>query len=88
MTGTRPNVIELTDVSLRLPYHSHSSYNLKQMVSRRLVGKGNSVEWVDALNVVTLNVAPGERIGVVGPNGAGKTSLLKVISGADRKSVV
>jgi ABC-type polysaccharide/polyol phosphate transport system ATPase subunit len=31
---------------------------------------------------VTLNVAPGERIGVVGPNGAGKTSLLKVISGA------
>ena len=82
MTGTMPPIIELTDVSLRLPYHSQSSYNLKRMVGRLLVGKRNSVEWVIALNGVTLNVTAGERIGVLGSNGAGKTSLLKVISGA------
>lgn len=30
---------------------------------------------------VTLEVAPGEMLGVIGPNGAGKTSLFNLISG-------
>lgn len=30
---------------------------------------------------VSLDVRPGDRIGLVGPNGAGKTSLLKIASG-------
>jgi len=34
-----------------------------------------------ALFDVSLEVAPGEAIGVVGPNGAGKSTLMRVISG-------
>jgi len=34
-----------------------------------------------ALFDVSLEVAPGEAVGVIGPNGAGKTTLMRVISG-------
>jgi ATP-binding cassette subfamily F protein uup len=30
---------------------------------------------------LTLNIGPGERIGIVGPNGAGKTTFLKMLNG-------
>ncbi|WP_371422430.1 ABC transporter ATP-binding protein [Tardiphaga sp.] len=35
-----------------------------------------------ALSNVNLNVASGERLGLIGPNGSGKTTLINCISGA------
>lgn len=34
--------------------------------------------------VPRLDVAPGERIGLVGPNGSGKSTLLRVLAGLER----
>jgi branched-chain amino acid transport system ATP-binding protein len=39
---------------------------------------------LQVLENVTLEVGPGEAVGIVGPNGAGKTTLLDMIAGAVR----
>jgi ABC-type branched-subunit amino acid transport system ATPase component/ABC-type branched-subunit amino acid transport system permease subunit len=36
---------------------------------------------LDVLRQVSIDVAPGEIVGLIGPNGAGKTTLMNVISG-------
>jgi ABC-type branched-subunit amino acid transport system permease subunit/ABC-type branched-subunit amino acid transport system ATPase component len=36
---------------------------------------------VVALSDITLNVAPGQMVGIIGPNGSGKTTLFNLISG-------
>lgn len=40
-----------------------------------------SFEKVEAVKGISLNVRPGEVVGVVGPNGAGKTTTIKMILG-------
>lgn len=48
---------------------------------RRLRGKGRpSEEIIWALHDVSLNVMPGEVIGIIGQSGSGKSTLLKVLS--------
>ena len=37
-----------------------------------------------ALNGVSLEIAPGERFGLIGPNGSGKTTLINCVSGSLR----
>ena len=46
-----------------------------------LSGLRKSFGGVTAVNDVSLQVAPGQILGLIGPNGAGKTSLFDLISG-------
>ncbi|MEG3615692.1 ABC transporter ATP-binding protein [Isoptericola haloaureus] len=47
-------------------------------------GLGLQIGGAQILHDVTLEVAPGEMIGVIGPNGAGKTTLFNLVSGVLR----
>jgi len=50
-------------------------------VGGRLDQRDATHAWVRALDEVTVEMRPGERVGIIGHNGAGKSSLLRVMAG-------
>lgn len=52
-------------------------------VALRLDGNAGPV---DILRGITLQIAPGETLGLVGPSGSGKSSLLMLMAGLERAS--
>jgi ABC-type polysaccharide/polyol phosphate transport system ATPase subunit len=77
----RPGEIVLQDASRAFHVRADPGRTLKGALlggrSRRPAGPPP----VQALDDVSLAIAPGETVGVVGRNGAGKTSTLRVLAG-------
>lgn len=80
--------LTLENVGIDYPiYHTSSRSIRKHLAVRSLVGgrismgASSSVTVVQGLRDITLDLKPGDRLGLVGHNGAGKTTLLRVLSG-------
>jgi len=73
-------VIRLDNVSKRYNLRANKPFLLRDL-GMRLVGKRPTTLDFWALRDVSLEVKPGEAVGVVGRNGAGKSTLLGIIAG-------
>jgi ABC-type polysaccharide/polyol phosphate transport system ATPase subunit len=76
--------ITLQGVNISFPIFTSNTRSIKTAVFSRLGGtlaSHNNTVIVHALKDISINLANGDRLGLVGHNGAGKTSFLRVVAG-------
>jgi lipopolysaccharide transport system ATP-binding protein len=83
-------VIELKDVTLRIPVFSAETRSLKSALFRSVTGgnlrRSRTGAEIQALDAISVCIGEGERVALIGHNGAGKSTFLKLISGIYRPS--
>jgi len=76
---------ELKNVSVEFPIHTVTSRSIKNTfistISNGKLTNDQKFPVVKGIKNISLNLKPGDRLGVTGPNGSGKTTLLRTIAG-------
>src|SRR6266536_3208498 len=73
--------ISLRNVCLDYPLYGAYDFSLKRRLLGRLIRATDETQTIRAIDHVSIEAAPGARIGLAGPNGSGKSTLLRLIAG-------
>lgn len=78
--------ISLNNVTLNYPLYISSNMSIRKsfidfFVSKKDFEINKNIKHITALKNISIELTPGDKLGVLGGNGAGKSSLLRVIAG-------